>query len=68
MKYIDNFNLLEKGKYYHCITYNDDDIVVEYLGTYSYGSPMFSADLDDGEIRYVLCEKENLREERKKYE
>jgi hypothetical protein len=68
MKYIDNFNELEKGKYYHCVTYENDDIVVQYLGKYSCGAPMFSADLNDCHIRYVLCEEENLREKRKKFE
>jgi hypothetical protein len=68
MKYIDNFNELEKGKYYHCVTYDDEDIVIEYLGTFSGGEPRFSTDLSSGEIRYVLCEEENLREKRKKFE
>ena len=50
MKYIENFEDLEKDKYYHCVTYENDDIVVQYLGKYSCGAPMFSADLIDCHI------------------
>jgi len=68
MKYIEDFSLLERGKYYHCVTYNDEDVVVQFFGEYACGSPMFSVDLSNDRIRYVLCEKENLREERKQFE
>ncbi len=72
MKYLEAHQLKE-GEFYHCVTYNDEDIVVQYVGEI-YSNPqfktpslMFSADLTDYTIRYVLCEKENLREERNKF-
>jgi hypothetical protein len=66
MKYLEEHQL-EEYKYYHCITYDDDDIVVQYLGKHDQGFLMFSADLTDCHIRYVLRETEDLREARKNF-
>lgn len=66
MKYIENFEDLEIGEYYHCVTYNDEDIVLQYLGFYE--DHAFSTDLGEGDIRYVLEKVDNLRERRKKFE
>lgn len=62
MKYLEE-DELEVGAYYHCVTYDDDDVVVEY-----YGDGFFGVDLDFGWIRYVLCKVEDLREKRKAFE
>ncbi len=68
MKYLE-VEHLEIGKYYHCVSYNDEDVVVQYMGNdKKNGRWWFSCNIIDADIRYVLCEKENLREERKKYE
>lgn len=71
MKYIEDFNDLEEGEYYHCVTYNDQDIIVQYLGRFRCGPYpyfKFSTDLSDENIKYVLEKVDNLRERRKKFE
>lgn len=66
MKYIENFKDLEFGSYYHCVTYDDEDIIVQFRGLhYVY---MFSTDLGESDIRYVLEKVDDLRERRKKFE
>ena len=66
MKYLDH-DKLEIGKYYHCVTYADEDVVLKLYNHNDWRSD-FSCGLSDLDIRYVLCEKEDLREERKQFE
>lgn len=66
MKYIEHFKDLEAGAYYHCVTYDDEDIIVQFRGL-QYAN-MFSTDLGQGDIRYVLEKVDDLRERRKKFE
>ena len=72
MKYFDTFEELEEEEYYYCVTYNDEDIVVQYLGKKDVlgadAIHMFSTDLTEMDIRYVVEKVDNLRERRKKFE
>lgn len=66
MRYIENFEDLEVDSYYHCITYDDEDIIIQYHGYYD--GHMFSVGLGEEHIRYVLEKVDNLGERRKKFE
>jgi len=48
--YIETENLKENS-YYYCITYNRENIVVQY-----FGDGLFATDLDFRHIRYVIAE------------
>jgi hypothetical protein len=62
MKYLE-YEELVKDEYYHCVTYDGEDIIVQY-----WGDDMFDMELNWGQIRYVLYKHKNLREIRKNYE
>ena len=52
MKYLED-DQLEPGKHYFCITYNNEEIVVPYLG-----GDEFCQGLDFRHVRFVLYEYE----------
>lgn len=64
MKYLE-LQDLQKGKYYHCQSYSDEQAVLKYRGDIPYQEWGFG--LGWGEIRYVFREVEDLEEVSKEF-
>lgn len=64
MKYLEEESL-EKGKYYHVISYNDEHAVLKYEKDIPYQEWGFG--IGWGEIRYVLREMKDLEEAGKRF-
>lgn len=64
MKYL-NLEDLEKGKYYHCQSYNEEQAILKYYGDIPHVE--WGMGVSWGDIRYVFREVENLEEAAKQF-